>query len=172
MPKHAVADTGFSIRPAAADDAETIHRAITDLAVYVGEQEHAVAQVEDFRRFGFGPDAAFSCLIAEANGAFAGLSLFFPVFSTWLGKPGVYVQDLYVSPEARGRGAGEALLAATAAWSQQRGGVYLRLSVYADNHNAKAFYARLGIGWNENEHAHAAYGATFEALASRQARQE
>lgn len=171
MPKHAVADTGFSIRPAAADDAETIHRAIMDLAVYVGEQEHAVAQVEDFRRFGFGPDAAFSCLIAEANGAFAGLSLFFPVFSTWLGEPGVYVQDLYVSPEARGRGAGEALLAATAAWSQQRGGVYLRLSVYADNHNAKAFYARLGIGWNENEHAHAAYGATFEALASRQTRQ-
>ncbi|MBN7775810.1 MULTISPECIES: GNAT family N-acetyltransferase [Nitratireductor] len=172
MPNHAVADTGFSIRPATADDAQTIHRAIMDLAAYLGEQDRAVSQVEDFRRFGFGPDAAFSCLIAETDGAFAGLSLFFPVFSTWLGKPGVYVQDLYVSPAARGRGVGEALLAATAAWSQARGGAYLRLSVDAENRNAKAFYARLGIGWNENEHAHAAYAATFEALASRQTRQE
>ncbi|WPZ12461.1 GNAT family N-acetyltransferase [Nitratireductor rhodophyticola] len=172
MPNHATPSTSVSIRLATEDDAETIHQAIMDLAVYVGEQDRAVAQMDDFRRFGFGPDAAFSCLIAETEGAFAGLSLFFPVFSTWLGRPGVYVQDLYVSPEARGRGVGEALLTATAAWSRERGGVYLRLSVYADNHNAKAFYARLGIGWNENEHAHAAYGATFEALASRQARQE
>ena len=51
---------------------------------------------EDIRRFGFGDDPAFETLIAEIDGRFAGCCLFFPSFSTWIGRPGVYVQDLYV----------------------------------------------------------------------------
>jgi ribosomal protein S18 acetylase RimI-like enzyme len=121
--------------------------------------------VDDFRRYGFGPYPAFTSLIAEVDGVFAGLALFFPIFSTWLGKPGVYVQDLYVDETFRGRGVGEVLLRHAAAWSAARGGVYLRLAVDRHNVAAQRFYERLGIGWIEADRDHGAYGDDFARLA-------
>ncbi|MCR4268720.1 GNAT family N-acetyltransferase [Nitratireductor sp. ZSWI3] len=153
------------IRLARPEDASTIHAAILDLAAHLGETDKVIGTVEDFRRFGFGDEPAFTCLIAETGDAFAGLSLFFPMFSTWLGKPGVYVQDLYVDPRFRRRGIGERLLCATAAWSGKRGGAYLRLAVDAGNETAHAFYEKLGIGWLRADRSHAAYGAAFRSLA-------
>ncbi|PSJ63147.1 GNAT family N-acetyltransferase [Pseudaminobacter soli (ex Li et al. 2025)] len=142
-----------------------MHKAILQLGDHVGLKLKIASTPEDFRRFGFGPDAAFSSLIAEVDGEFAGLCLFFPIYSTWLGRPGVYVQDLYVDERFRGRKIGEKLLREVASWSHQCGGVYLRLAVDVDNVSAQGFYERLGIGWLDSDRDHGAYGEAFLALA-------
>lgn len=157
--------TGVVVRLAELADAEQIHAAIRAMGEGLGTAGKISSSVEDFRRYGFGPDAAFTSLIAEVDEGFAGLALFFPVFSTWLGKPGVYVQDLYVDEAFRGRGVGEVLLRHVASWSMARGGVYLRLAVDRDNVAAQRFYQRLGIGWIEADRDHGAYGDEFARLA-------
>lgn len=156
---------GIVIRLAELADAEQIHAAIRIMGEGLGAADRISSTVEDFRRYGFGPHAAFTSLIAEVDEGFAGLALFFPIFSTWSGKPGVYVQDLYVDEAFRGRGIGELLLRHVASWSMARGGVYLRLAVDRDNIAAQRFYERLGIGWIETDRDHGAYGDDFERLA-------
>ncbi len=84
----------------------------------------------------------FECLIAEVNGAGVGLALFFPCYSTWEGR-GVYLEDLFVRPEARGVGAGRALLTEVARIAVSRGAVRLDWSVLAWNEPALNFYAAL-----------------------------
>jgi len=153
------------IRSAEPADAEMMHEAILQLGRFTGLEGKIASTAEDFRRFGFGPDAAFSSLIAEVDGEFAGLCLFFPIFSTWLGRPGIYVQDLYVDERFRGRKVGERLLRVVANWSRERGGVYLRLAVDVDNVSAQGFYERLGVGWLDSDREHGAYGEAFLALA-------
>lgn len=155
----------IAIRPAEPTDAEMMHEAILKLGQHLGLKLKIASTADDFRRFGFGSDAAFSSLIAEADGEFAGLCLFFPIFSTWLGRPGVYVQDLYVDERFRGQKVGERLLREVASWSRERGGVYLRLAVDVDNVSAQGFYERLGIGWLDSDRDHGAYGEAFLALA-------
>jgi ribosomal protein S18 acetylase RimI-like enzyme len=153
------------IRPATIDDAETIHAAILGIAEAVGEPHKVKSTPDDIRRFGFGPNPAFEALIAEVEGVFAGLCLFFPSFSTWQGRPGVYVQDLFVAKEFRGLGVGEKLLKRLAAVTRARGGRYIRLSVDTGNLRAQAFYERLGLRLSGAEHIHAAYREDFDALA-------
>jgi GNAT superfamily N-acetyltransferase len=170
MPKTALdKKTGFVIRLAEPADAEQIHKTIRVMAEELGAASKVSSTVEDFRRHGFGPNAAFTSLIAEADEVFAGLALFFPIFSTWLGKPGVFVQDLYVDEEFRGRGVGEVLLRHVASWSTARGGVYLRLAVDRENVAAQRFYQRLGIAWIEADLDHGAYGEDFARLAGNDA---
>ena len=105
--------------------------------------------------------------IAEVDGVFAGLCLHFPIFSTWMGRPGVYVQDLYVEDRFRGKRIGEGLLRRVARECRRDGGVYLRLSVDTDNEIAKAFYERLGIGWSSYEQTQKIIGEAFFAFADK-----
>ena len=94
-----------------------------------------------------------------------GFCLFFESFSSWDGRRGVYVQDIYVSEAARGLGLGRRLLAAAAAISHARGGGYLRLSVESENHRAQAFYRRVGLAWSNRERIYQVRGDDFAALA-------
>jgi len=87
----------------------------------------------------------FRALIAAQNGRDVGLALFFPEFSTWKGKPGVYVQDLYVAKELRGSGLGRKLMLAVYEASREWGAAYCKLSVYGDNEGALQFYRQLGF---------------------------
>jgi len=103
---------------------------------------------EDVARHGFGPTRAFHAVIAEAEGieGLAGFALFSAMFSSSRGAPGLYVSDLWVAAEARGRNLGRDLLAAAAAearlhWSA----TWLKLSVHKDNPRAQLFYDRLGF---------------------------
>lgn len=153
------------IRPAVAADAEAIHRGLLGIADTVGERPLMTSTVEDIRRFGFGDRPAFDVLIAEAGSTFAGMCLHFPIFSSWMGRPGVYVQDLYVDPAFRGRAVGESLLRRTAALCRQRGGVYLRLSVDTGNAAAIRFYERIGIAHSPSEQTHKIAGDAFFTLA-------
>ncbi|MET3597795.1 ribosomal protein S18 acetylase RimI-like enzyme [Mesorhizobium shonense] len=140
-----------TLRPGRIEDVETIHAALLRLGTHIGAHQEITSTPDDLRRYGFGEKPAFSTLIAEVGGEFAGHCLHFPIFSTWMGRPGVYVQDLYVEDRFRGRRVGEKLLRHVAKECGAAGGVYLRLSVDTDNEPAKAFYEKLGIGWSSYE---------------------
>lgn len=159
--------TRLSIRHAEAGDAETIHAAIRAMAEGLGTAAKIASSVEDIRRHGFGDSPAFTALIAESDGRFAGLCLFFPSFSTWRGERGVYVQDLFVAPAFRGQGVAERLLRRLAAMTRRSGGRYIRLSVDADNVAAQRFYGKAGFRHADDERIFVALGDAFQALAER-----
>ncbi|MEK1890036.1 MAG: GNAT family N-acetyltransferase [Phyllobacterium sp.] len=161
-----------TIRLARAGDAPLLHHAILAMAAGMGAQARVTSSPDDLERYGFGDEAAFEALIAEIGGAFAGMCLYFPSFSTWRGKPGIYIQDIFVEPAFRGRRVGERLLKAAASRAHQRGAAYLRLSVDTANLGAQSFYARLGIEWSQAEHIHGIYGDAFSALAQCQSSEE
>ncbi len=155
-----------AIRRAGEADAATIHALVVALAADHGLTGRVASSVEDIRDQGFGADPAFEALIAERDGAAVGLCLFFESFSTWAGRRGLYVQDLYVTEAARGLGLGRRLLAEAAAISRARGGSYLRLSVGVENDGAQAFYVRAGLSWSKTERIYQARDEDFAALAA------
>ncbi|HEV7252960.1 MAG TPA: N-acetyltransferase [Mesorhizobium sp.] len=157
----------LSIRPARRADAETLHAAIRDMAAGLGVPHQVTSTPESLRRHGFGEAPAFEGLVAEEGEAFAGMCLFFPSFSSWRGAPGAYVLDLYVAAAFRGRGVGEKLLAEVARRTSARGGVYVRLSVDAENLGAQGFYKRLGFRWKGEERVFALHDDAFWALAAK-----
>ena len=153
------------IRVATSQDVHLIHAGLMVIARHLDAVGKVTATPEDLRKHGFGPQPAFTVLIAEIGGEFAGMCLFFQSFSTWRGQKGAYIQDIAVEERFRGSGIGVALLRHTAAHVQAGGGTYLRLSVEAKNISAQHFYQRMGLVWSEEERIHAAYGEAFEALA-------
>ena len=100
----------LAIRPATAADVPLILSFIRELAEYERAPEAAVAKPEDLLRDGFGAQPKFRVVIAEWERRPAGFALFFYNYSTWQGRPGLYLEDLFVRPEFRGRGIGKALL--------------------------------------------------------------
>ena len=110
MSTSAQIQTGVHIRPATRDDVPVILQLIRDLATYEHATEAAVAKPEDLLRDGFGPEPKFRVVIAEWDGQPAGFALFFFNYSTWQGRPGLFLEDLFVRPEFRGKGVGKALL--------------------------------------------------------------
>ena len=98
------------IRPATSSDIPLIQQFIRDLAEFEREPEAAVATQADLLRDGFGLDPKYRCVIAEWSGEPAGFAFFFYNYSTWQGKPGLYLEDLFVKPSFRGKGIGKALL--------------------------------------------------------------
>ncbi len=100
----------IEIYPAQKSDAKLILDMIIELAVYEKAREQVLASVEDIERSLFGPGACSEALICTVNGEPAGYAVFFMSYSTWLGKNGIYLEDLYVAPKHRGAGAGKTLL--------------------------------------------------------------
>src|SRR4051812_36140146 len=102
----------LSIRPATIDDVPLMLELIRELAEYEREPQAAVATADDLIRDGFTPGTApkFRVVIAEWEGRSAGFALFFYNYSTWVGRPGIYLEDLFVRPIFRGKGIGKALL--------------------------------------------------------------
>jgi GNAT superfamily N-acetyltransferase len=133
---------GLRIRPARPEDTATILRLVRDLAAFENLLDQVRATEADLRRDGFGPERRFECLLAESAGQAVGFALFFPNYSTFEGKPGLYLEDLYIAESARGQGVGRALLARLARLAQERGWPRLDLSVLHWN-PARTFYERL-----------------------------
>jgi GNAT superfamily N-acetyltransferase len=98
------------IRAARPEDVGTILKLIRGLAEYEHEPLAAKATEEDLLRDGFGGEPRFHCVIAEWEGVAAGFALYFYNYSTWKGRPGIFLEDLFVWPEYRGKGIGKALL--------------------------------------------------------------
>lgn len=153
------------IRPAVPGDASNVHAMIVALARSTDDQHRVNSRPDDYLKHGFGPARRFEALIAERNASPLGLSLYFFTFSSWLGEPGIYVQDLYVDPAERGRGIGRRLLAATAASGLAGDASHMRLSVAAANQGARQFYRRLGMEHREQELTYHLGGDAFAALA-------
>jgi GNAT superfamily N-acetyltransferase len=100
----------LSIRPATKQDAPLIVQFVRDLAEYERDPKAAVATEQDFLRDGFGAEPKFHIVFAEWDGKPAGFAFYFYNYSTWQGRPGLYLEDLFVKPEFRGKGIGKALL--------------------------------------------------------------
>jgi len=141
-----MADEGdITIELARRDDVPAIHAMLRALSETLDKADAIRSTEADIERFGFGSSPAFETMLARRAGKPVGLALFFFEFSTWRGRPGVYVQDLYVAAEMRGTGLGRRLLEAVAARAAMRDAVYMRLSVHAGNDEGAGFYERLGF---------------------------
>ncbi len=141
-------NAAFHIRPGREDDVPAILGLVRDLARFENAEHEVRATEEDLRRDGWGPAPKFEVLVAEpvlpgARGLI-GLLLFFTTYSTWEGRPGLFVEDIFVVDTARGQGVGRALMAELAAVAESRGCARIELSVL-DWNPARAFYARLGF---------------------------
>jgi GNAT superfamily N-acetyltransferase len=154
----------ITIRPAVAADAAAIHAMIQALAAGLGMAEQVSSSPQDFLQHGFGDQPAFEALIAERAGQPLGLSLYFFSFSSWAGKRGVYLQDIYVDARARGTGLGQWLLAETARRAAQQGAAFMRLAVDKDNLTARDFYRSAGMIHAERDCIYKAWNEAFEAL--------
>lgn len=133
-----------TIRFATATDAATIVRLIRALADYENLIDHVRINEADVLRDGFGEHPCFECLLAEAESAVVGFALFYHTYSTFAGRPEVWVEDIFVAEAARGAGVGRKLMARLAALALERGCPHLALSVLHWN-PAREFYGRLGF---------------------------
>jgi ribosomal protein S18 acetylase RimI-like enzyme len=133
------------IRSATVEDAPVIHGLLKDLASALGKSTDIRSSTADIVRYGFGEGPRFETLLAFEGEDPVGLAVYFYEFSTWRGTPGVYVQDLYVSPRMRGRGVGRDLVEAVRVRAAEWDGRYVKLAVYDGNEQALGFYQALGF---------------------------
>jgi GNAT superfamily N-acetyltransferase len=157
----------LSIRPASADDVPLIRQLIAELAEYEKLAHAVVATEADLRAQLFGAQPAAEVLIGEVDGEPAGFALFFHTFSTFLGKRGLYLEDLFVRPAFRGAGLGRHLMAALARIALQRDCGRFEWSVLDWNQPAIAFYRRLGATGMDEWTVQRLEGAALHALAAR-----
>jgi GNAT superfamily N-acetyltransferase len=149
------------VRPATRDDVPVIAELIRGLARYE-KLEHQVVMTEELLAAGlFGERPYAEVILAVEDGQAVGFALFFHNFSTFLGRPGIYLEDLFVLPEHRGLGIGRTLLAHLAALAVDRGCGRLEWAVLDWNRDAIAFYERLGARPNSDW---TVYRLTGEAL--------
>ncbi|MDH1280128.1 GNAT family N-acetyltransferase [Pseudomonas chengduensis] len=134
----------INIRPATPDDAELILRFITDLAIYEKAEHEVKTDAAGIRDSLFAEGSTAHGLICENDGQPIGYAVYFFNYSTWLGKHGLYLEDLYVSPEARGLGAGKALLRHLAQLAVARDCGRFEWSVLDWNTPAIDFYESFG----------------------------
>lgn len=132
------------IRPATADDAELILRFIIELAIYEKAEHEVQTDAAGLRDSLFSEGSTSHALICERAGQPIGYAVYFFNYSTWLGKHGLYLEDLYISPEARGCGAGKALLQHLAQLAVARGCGRFEWSVLDWNQPAIDFYQSFG----------------------------
>lgn len=134
----------MTIRSATPADVAQILAFIRALAVYERAPHAVTATEERLLQDGFGPRPFYRCLIAEHDGQAAGFAFYFFNYSTWKGRPGIYLEDLFVEPAFRGRGIGKALLQAVAADALEEGCERLQWEVLDWNTPAIDFYRAMG----------------------------
>ena len=134
----------MTLRDAVPSDAPEILALIQELAVYEKLRDKCVATVADIEREVFGPNSVVRVLMAEEEGTVAGFALYFFNFSTFLGRRGIYLEDLFVRPEFRGRGIGKGLLLRLKEIATEAGYGRVEWSVLDWNTPSIEFYKSLG----------------------------
>jgi GNAT superfamily N-acetyltransferase len=134
----------FIIRPATVADVPVILELIRALAIYERAPNEVTASEDELRKVLFGEKPAAEVLLAFENETAVGFAVFFHNFSTWLGRPGLYLEDLFVRPEDRGKGYGRALLIHLAKIARDRGCGRMEWAVLDWNEPAIQFYYKLG----------------------------
>jgi GNAT superfamily N-acetyltransferase len=145
MPVHSDSGAPFRLRHARRDDASEIAAMVRELAVFEREPLASVKITQaDVLRDCFGERPRAEVLIAERQGRIAGFALYFHNYSTWMGRAGLYLEDIFVRDWARGNGVGRLLMAGIARIAKERGCPRLDLWVLHWN-PARAFYEKLGM---------------------------
>lgn len=153
----------MKLRLAQAADVPVIHEMLTELAAFEGGT--VAATQADLARDGFRERPLFEALLAEADGQVLGLLVFIPLYSSWQGRPGVMIHDLYVRADARGQGTGKALVTELARLAVERGCCRIEVNVLDWNAKARAFYESLGLKHNAGWLGYRVEGAGLERLA-------
>ena len=136
--------SAYTLRPAAPADVPAIVGLIHELAHFEKLSHLVVVTAVSLLPQLFGPRPAAECVVAEVQGKVVGFALFFSNFSTFLGRPGLYLEDLYVQPAQRSNGLGQALLKHLAALAVERGCGRFEWSVLDWNENAIRLYEKMG----------------------------
>ncbi len=136
--------SGLTIRNAASDDAGVILQFVQELAAYEKAGHEVLATESSIRESIFSDDSATKAVICESDGQPVGLAVYFLNYSTWLAKHGLYLEDLYVTPAARGTGAGKAILKHLAQIAVKKNCGRFEWSVLDWNEPAIQFYQSLG----------------------------
>ena len=157
----------LAIRFATPADVSTILHFIRSLARYENLEHEVVADEPGLRATLFGPRPGAEVLLAELAGSAVGFALFFQSYSTFLGKPGLYLEDLFVEPAARGQGVGLALMSALARITIERGYGRFEWAVLDWNTPALEFYRALGAVPQSEWTVQRLTGAPLERLAGR-----
>jgi GNAT superfamily N-acetyltransferase len=155
----------ITVRAAVPADAPLVLALIRELAVYERLEHQVVATVADIEAALFGERPYAEVVFACLDGVPLGFALFFHNFSTFLGKPGIYLEDLFVRPEARGLGLGRRLLAWLARTTLERGGARLDWAVLDWNEPSIGFYRSLGAVPLDDWTTFRMSGAALQALA-------
>lgn len=134
----------IEIRPAKSEDVETIFQLIQALAEYEKLSHQVTGTVGQLREHLFSANPCIEALLADHQGQSIGFALFFTNYSTFLTKPGIYLEDLFVMPAYRSKGVGKAILSALARLAVDRNCGRLEWSVLDWNEPAIAFYERIG----------------------------
>ncbi|MFC5184873.1 GNAT family N-acetyltransferase [Actinomadura harenae] len=153
------------IRPARPEDVPTILRLVRDLAEYERAAHEVKASEDDLLRDLFGAEPKVFAHVAEHEGRVVGFALWFLGYSTWLGRHGIYLEDLYVSPETRGQGHGKALLSELARIADERGYGRVEWSVLDWNTPAIGFYESIGARPQDEWTVHRVTGDALTRLA-------
>jgi GNAT superfamily N-acetyltransferase len=154
------------IRPAVPADVPVVLQLVKELAAYEREPDAVLATEDDLRAALFGADPSAGCHVAEHEGAVVGFALWYRTFSTWQGKPGLWLEDLFVRPEARGTGLGKALLVELARTAVARGWTRFEWWVLDWNEPAQGFYRSLGARPEDEWTVWRVDGADLSALAA------
>ena len=158
--------TSINIRPATAEDSALILRFITDLAIYEEAEHEVIATESDIRGSLFASDSTTKAVICHIKDEPVGFAVYFFNYSTWLGKHGLYLEDLYVSPEHRGVGAGKALLRHLAKIAVSRNCGRFEWNVLDWNEPAIQFYNSLGAEPQDEWVGYRLTGKALEELAN------
>ena len=155
---------GFTLRAARREDVPAIVGLIEELALYERQPGDCHADPRLLEQHLFGPKPFAEAIVAETAGEVFGFALFFHNYSTWLTRPGLYLEDLYVRPERRGMGAGKALLVELARIAAARGCGRMEWSVLTWNEPAIGFYRALGAVPMDGWRTYRLTGDALEAL--------
>ncbi len=156
----------IEIREATIDDSALILGFVTELAIYEKAEKEVTATVSDIESSIFGADSATNALICNINDEPAGFAVYFFNYSTWLGKIGLYLEDLYVSPDYRNAGAGKALLVHLAKIALYNNCGRFEWSVLDWNEPAIQFYRSMGALPQDGWVNYRLQGEGIEALAN------
>ena len=156
----------IQVRPTTPADVPVILRFVRELAAFEREPDAVTATESMLAAALFGESPAAEAVLAEREGEPVGFALFFHNFSTWEGRRGLYLEDLYVTPAARGQGAGAALLRHLAALAVARGCARFEWSVLDWNEDAIAFYRAMGAVGQEEWTVQRVSGAALARLAA------
>lgn len=156
----------INIRPATAADAQLVFDFIVELAVYEKAEHEVKTSVAEITETLFGPQAKPRALICSIDGKPVGYAVYFYTYSTWLGKNGIWLEDVYVSPAARGKGAGKALLKHVAQIAVKENCGRFEWSVLDWNTPSIEFYKSLGAKCMEEWNIYRITGDALNKLAA------